>query len=396
MTAVPKGFRLGGVYCGIKRYADKLDLSLLVSDRPCTAAGVYTTNLVFAAPVKWDRGLTPATDVRGVVINSGNANACTGERGDKDCRRMAELAAAVCDAKAEQMLVLSTGIIGEFLPLAKIESGIRDAAGKLGNDQAALTAAARGMLTTDTRHKVATRTITVGGNQATITGMAKGAAMIGPKMATMLAVVTTDAAVAPADAQRLLASTVDQTFNCISVDGHMSTNDTVLLLANGAASSVQLSGADLDAFALALFEVCEELAVAIPADGEGATHLVQVEVRGCRTREEARSIAKSVSESLLVKTAICGADPNWGRIVSAAGYAGVAFDPARVHLWVNDMHLYADGAPLGFDHDAASKSIKENRDTKILLTFGEGDESIRFWSTDLTAEYVRLNADYHT
>ncbi|MBL9080485.1 MAG: bifunctional ornithine acetyltransferase/N-acetylglutamate synthase, partial [Planctomycetales bacterium] len=180
MTAVPKGFRLGGVYCGIKRYADKLDLSLLVSDRPCTAAGVYTTNLVFAAPVKWDRGLTPATDVRGVVINSGNANACTGERGDKDCRRMAELAAAVCDAKAEQMLVLSTGIIGEFLPLAKIESGIRDAAGKLGNDQAALTAAARGMLTTDTRHKVATRTITVGGNQATITGMAKGAAMIGP------------------------------------------------------------------------------------------------------------------------------------------------------------------------------------------------------------------------
>jgi glutamate N-acetyltransferase/amino-acid N-acetyltransferase len=396
MTAVPKGFRLGGVYCGIKRYADKLDLSLLVSDRPCTAAGVYTTNLVFAAPVKWDRGLTPATDVRGVVVNSGNANACTGDRGDKDCRRMAELAAAVCDAEAEQMLVLSTGIIGEFLPLAKIESGIRDVAGKLGADEAALTAAARGMLTTDTRHKVATRTIAVGGKQATITGMAKGAAMIGPKMATMLAVVMTDAAIAPADAQRLLASTVDQTFNCISVDGHMSTNDTVLLLANGAASSAQLSGADLDAFAKALFAVCEELAVAIPADGEGATHLVQVEVRGCRTREEARSIAKSVSESLLVKTAICGADPNWGRIVSAAGYAGVAFDPARVHLWVNDMHLYADGAPLEFDHDAASKSIKENRDTKILLTFGEGDESIRFWSTDLTAEYVRLNADYHT
>jgi glutamate N-acetyltransferase/amino-acid N-acetyltransferase len=396
MTATPKGFRLGGVYCGIKRYADKLDLSLLVSDRPCTAAGVYTTNLVFAAPVKWDRGLTPATDVRGVVVNSGNANACTGERGEIDCRRMAELAAAVCDAEAEQMLVLSTGIIGEFLPLAKIESGIRDVACKLGTDEAALTAAARGMLTTDTRHKVATRTITVGGNQATITGMAKGAAMIGPKMATMLAVVMTDAAIAPADAQRLLASTVDQTFNCISVDGHMSTNDTVLLLANGAASSAQLGGADLDAFAKALFEVCEELAVAIPADGEGATHLVQVEVRGCRTREEARSIAKSVSESLLVKTAICGADPNWGRIVSAAGYAGVSFDPARVHLWVNDMHLYADGAPLGFDHDAASKSIKENRDTKILLTFGEGDESIRFWSTDLTAEYVRLNADYHT
>ncbi|MGC3970668.1 MAG: bifunctional glutamate N-acetyltransferase/amino-acid acetyltransferase ArgJ [Pirellulales bacterium] len=394
--AVPQGFRLGGVYCGIKRYADKLDLSLLVSDRPCTAAGVYTTNLVFAAPVKWDRSLTPGTDIRGVVINSGNANACTGERGDADCRRMAELAAAVGDAKAEQMLVLSTGIIGEFLPLKKIEAGVSDVAGKLGSDEASLTAAARGMLTTDTRHKVVTRKITVAGKSVTVTGMAKGAAMIGPKMATMLAVVMTDAALNPADAQRLLGATVDQTFNCISVDGHMSTNDTVLLLANGAAGDAPLGGDDLDIFAKALLAVCEELAVAIPADGEGATHLVQVEVRGCRTREEARSIAKSVSESLLVKTAICGADPNWGRIVSAAGYAGIAFDPARVSLWVNDMHLYSNGAPLEFDHDAASKSIKDNRDTKILLTFGEGDESIRFWSTDLTAEYVRLNADYHT
>ena len=394
--AVPQGYRLGGVYCGIKRYDDKLDLSLLVSDRPAVAAGVYTTNLVFAAPVKWDRGLTPGTNLRGVVINSGNANACTGARGDADCRHMAELAAATCDAKAEQMLVLSTGIIGEFLPTAKIEKGIRDVTGKLGTDEASLTTAARGMLTTDTRHKVATRTINVAGTKVTITGMAKGAAMIGPKMATMLAVVMTDAALEPADAQSLLADVVDETFNCISVDGHMSTNDTVLLLANGAASSSSLAGDDLSAFQAALFEVCQELAVAIPADGEGATHLVQVEVRGCRTHDEARSIAKSVSESLLVKTAICGADPNWGRIVSAAGYANIAFDPARVHLWVNNIHLYADGAPLEFDRKAASESIKNNRDTHILLTFGEGDESIHFWSTDLTAEYVRLNADYHT
>ncbi len=394
--AVPHGYQLGGVCCGIKRYDDKLDLSLIVSDRPAVAAGVYTTNLVFAAPVKWDRGLTPGTNLRGVVVNSGNANACTGTRGDADCRRMAELAGATCGAAPEQMLVLSTGIIGEFLPTTKIEKGIRDVAGKLGTNEAALTAAARGMLTTDTRHKVSTRTIHAAGTKVTVTGMAKGAAMIGPKMATMLAVVMTDAALAPADAQSLLADVVDETFNCISVDGHMSTNDTVLLLANGAAGSTPLAGDDLSAFQAALFEVCQELAVAIPADGEGATHLVQVEVRGCRTRDEARSLAKSVSESLLVKTAICGADPNWGRIVSAAGYAHIPFDPARVHLWVNNIHLYADGAPLEFDRKAASESIKNNRDTHILLTFGEGDESIRFWSTDLTAEYVRLNADYHT
>ena len=396
VPAVPQGYKLGGLYCGIKRNVDALDLSLIVSDRPTVAAGVYTTNLVFAAPVKWDRSLTPTISCRGIVINSGNANACTEERGDADCRRMAELAAATIDAQTETMLVLSTGIIGEFLPLPKIEAGIRDLAPKLGTDEASLVNAGRGMLTTDTRHKVAGRTLTVGNRTIQVTGLAKGAAMIGPKMATMLGVVLTDAPLDPTDAQRMLATIVDDTFNCISVDGHMSTNDTVLLLANGAAGGDPLSGDDLLNFRIALSEVCGELARAIPADGEGATHLVQVEVTGCRARDEARSIAKSVAESLLVKTAICGADPNWGRIVSAAGYAGVPFNPAGVDLWVNGIHLYHHGAPLPFDRVAASHSIRDNRDTHIHLQFREGDESIRFWTTDLTAEYVRLNADYHT
>jgi glutamate N-acetyltransferase / amino-acid N-acetyltransferase len=395
-VSLPQGFRVGGVTCGVKIVADTLDLSLVVSDRPATAAGTYTTNLVFAAPVKWDRGLTPGDRFRGVVVNSGNANACTGERGDADCRRMAELAAAACGAEAEQFLVLSTGVIGQFLPLEKIERGIRDAAAGLGGDEAALVAAARGMLTTDSRHKIAGRTIDAGGTTIRLTGMCKGAAMIGPRMATMLGILITDAPLAAADAQRLLSAAVEDSFNCISVDGHMSTNDTVLLLANGAAGGAPLSGADLNQFAEALNGLCRELAVMIPADGEGATHLVEVDVSGCRDRESARRIAQSVSESLLVKTAICGGDPNWGRIVSAAGYAGIPFDPARVSLWVNDIPLYASGAPLPFDRAAASRSIRDNRDTRIRLTFGEGSASVRFWTTDLTAEYVRLNADYFT
>ena len=294
------------------------------------------------------------------------------------------------------MLVLSTGIIGEFLPLAKIEQGIRNCAAQLGDDEPALIAAACGMLTTDTRHKVADRTLDVNGTTIRIAGLAKGAAMIGPRMATMLGVVLTDAALQPADAQRLLAAAVDDTFNCISVDGHMSTNDTVLLLANGAVGGPPLAGADLDRFERELRAVCGELARAIPADGEGASHLIRVEVEGCADRAAARAIAKSVSESMLVKTAVCGADPNWGRIVSAAGYAGVPFDPARVCLWVNDLPLYRDGAPLAFDREAASRSIRDHRETRLRLTFGEGSASIVFWTTDLTAEYVHLNADYHT
>jgi glutamate N-acetyltransferase/amino-acid N-acetyltransferase len=294
------------------------------------------------------------------------------------------------------MLVLSTGIIGAFLPMEKIEGGIHAAAANLGSLEEHVVAAGRGMLTTDTRHKIAGRHLSRPGGDVQVTGFAKGAAMIGPKMATMLGVVLTDANLFADDAQRLLAAVVDETFNCISVDGHMSTNDTVLLLANGAASGTPLAGTELDRFRETLFSVCGELAKAIPADGEGASHLVRVEVAGCRDKAEARAIAKSVSESLLVKTAVCGADPNWGRIVSAAGYAGVEFNPTGVDLWVNGMHLYQKGAPLEFDDAAASQSIRDNRETRISLQFSEGDGAATFWTTDLTAEYVRLNADYHT
>lgn len=393
---LPAGFRVAGVHAGIKKNPEKQDLSLLVSDRASVAAGVYTTNLVFAAPVGLDRSRTPGNDLRAIVINSGNANACTGPQGDADAKAMARLAATAVGAKPEQVLVLSTGVIGFYLPMEKIALGVQDAAKQLGETADHVVAAARGMLTTDTVHKIAARSLQIGGRTVRLLGFAKGAAMIGPRMATMLGVILTDAPLTAEVAQTSLREATEDTFNCITIDGHMSTNDTVLLLANGAAGGAPLAGTELAAFQVALREVCGDLARAIPADGEGATHLVTLDVTGCKDREAARMIAKAVSESALVKTAIAGADPNWGRIVSAAGYAGVAFDPQGVSLWVNEILLYERGAPAPFDKPAASKSIREHRETKILLTFAEGDARIRFWTTDLTAEYVRLNADYTT
>lgn len=394
--AIPQGFSMAGVHTGVKRDPRKQDLSLVVSDRPASAAGVYTRNLVFAAPVALDSSRTPSDRIRVVVINSGNANACTGERGLDDAREMARLAAEACGADGHQALVLSTGIIGEFLPMEKIRAGITGAAAQLGRDEASLLAAARGMLTTDTVHKLAGTTVTIAGREIRILGMAKGAAMMGPNMATMLALILSDATLDPDTAQSSLRWAVDQSFNCMSVDGHMSTNDTVLLLANGAAGGEPLEGEGLTTFQAALDEVCAELAKQIAIDGEGSTHLIILELNGCADRESAMQLARTVANSPLVKTAIHGADPNWGRIVSAAGYAGVPFDPAKVSLRINGFLLFENGAPVPFDGAEVSRSIRENRDTLVQLQFGEGSTSLRFWTADLTAEYIRLNADYHT
>lgn len=393
---LPQGFRVAGLYCGIKKNTAALDLSLIVSDMPAVAAGVYTQNRVFAAPVALDRVRTPGANIRAVVINSGNANACTGDRGLLDAEQMAAWAAETCGAAPNQALVLSTGVIGHFLPMETIAAGIRAAAKKLANTDEAVVSAACGMLTTDTRHKLAARTLTLGDRTIRILGMAKGAAMIGPNMATMLGVVLTDAALDTATAQEMLSAVADETFNCISVDGHMSTNDTVLLLANGAAGGPPLTGKDLASFREAVGDLCAELARSIPADGEGATHLIALEIRGCQTPEAARQIARTVADSPLVKTAIAGADPNWGRIVSAAGYAGIEFNPAGVDLEVNGFPLYRKGAPVAFDTKVVSASIRDNRDVSVILSFSEGTAFTRFWTTDLTAEYVRLNADYTT
>ena len=393
---LPRGFRVAGAHAGLKRNPTREDISLVVSDMPATAAGVYTTNLVFAAPVAFDRARTPGTGFRAIAINSGNANACTGTRGLDDAAAMASSAAATLSVPPASVLVLSTGIIGEFLPLAKIEAGIALVAHRLGNDADAVVTAARGMMTTDTRPKLSGSSFIAGGTSHTLFGMAKGAAMVGPRMATMLGVILTDAMLDPADAQRLLGEAAERTFNCVSVDGHTSTNDTVLLLANGAAGGGPLAGAGLDSFAKALTDACETLAREIADDGEGATHVLRIEVTGCRTRDEARQIARAVADSPLVKTAIHGADPNWGRIVSAAGYSGVEFDPNRLVLRLNGTLLFENGQPVAFDADRVSASIKAARETLIELTLPAGPGAIRFYSSDLTAEYVHLNADYHT
>ncbi len=393
---VPQGFSVAGVHCRIKSDPQQPDLTLAMSDTPATAAGVYTTNLVHGAPVALSRQRTPSDRIRVVIVNSGNANACTGQRGLEDARAMTRAAAEACGAQEDQALVMSTGIIGEFLPMDKIQQGIMAAVVKAGSNEASLVSAARGMMTTDTTHKLAGRSLTLADRQIQITGMAKGAAMIGPNMATMLGLILADAPLTPDVAQEALASAVDESFNCISVEGHTSTSDTVLLLANGQSGGDPLAGDDLATFRRSLEEVCVELARAIPADGEGTDHLVCIEIAGCAHRAAARQIAKTVANSALVKTAIAGADPNWGRIVSAAGYAGVPFDPSRVGLRVNGTVLYRDGMPVDFDSQSVSDSIRDQRDTLVQLQFGEGQAEARFWTTDLTAEYVRLNADYHT
>jgi len=395
----PQGFRFSGVYSGVKRDTSRLDLSLIVSDFPATAAGVYTMNLVCGAPVTVNRSRTPGTGFRVVVINSGCANSCTGDQGIADAKEMTALAAKAIGADPEKGLVMSTGIIGEFVPLDKISAGIAAAVAKLGNDESSFIAAARGMMTTDTVHKISQKTVTLSsGTTVRLAGMCKGAAMIGPNMATMLAVIVTDAALAPETAQKLLKDSVEDTFNCISVEGHTSTSDTVLFLANGAAMQTPLEPGteNFEKFAAVFAETCLELARAIPADGEGVTHLITIDVKGCKDRDSAKKIAKRVAEDPLVKTAIAGADPNWGRIVSITGSAGVPFDPMKVSLKLNGFALYRNGVPLKFDAAEVSASIRDNRDTMIELTFAEGDASRRFWTTDLTEEYVHLNADYHT
>jgi glutamate N-acetyltransferase/amino-acid N-acetyltransferase len=392
---IPLGFRAAASRAGIKP-SGGLDLAVLVSDQPCAAAGTFTTNRIAAAPVQRDRRLVPANAVRAIVVNAGNANAATGAQGLANASRTAELAASALGCSATDILVASTGVIGHQLPMDRLEDGLRRALAALSDQQAAFHEASSAILTTDTRPKVLSVQRTVDDAQITLLGLCKGAAMIGPRMATMLGFLLTDAAVSANELDRILHTAVDESFNCISVEGHTSTNDTVLLLANGQAKNDPLAGASLATFEGMVREACIALARMIPADGEGAEHFITIDVEGCRDREEARTLARAVADSPLVKTAIHGGDPNWGRIVSAAGYAGIPFDESGVSLWLNDALLYRSGGPVPFDAARASAHLKSQRDTHIRLVFSDGQARIRFWTCDLTAEYVRLNADYTT
>lgn len=381
---LPTGYRFAAVACGVRPDRDRLDLAIVVSDRPASAAGVFTQNRVAAAPVMVSREHVPAADARGFVVCAGNANACTGDAGLDDARRMAALAAPD-GVRPEQMLVASTGVIGRPLPMANVEAGIAAATGRLAATADAFDAVTRSILTTDTRPKVSSRSL----GPATVLGFAKGAAMIAPNMATMLAFILTDATVEPAALDAQLRTVADATFNRISIDGHTSTNDTVLAFANG------LHAVDPSEFADALTAVCRELALAIVDDAEGGTKRLTVEVEGL-TDVEAAVVARSVAESPLVKAAIYGADPNWGRVVSAAGYSGVPFDERDLSCEFNGIELYRVGEPVPFDAAAVAAAMRSRREVEVRLRFARGNGRATVWASDLTPEYVRLNADYTT
>ena len=392
-VTTPRGFRAAGISAGIKA-SGKPDLMLLVADAPAQVAAVFTTNRVVAAPVLVSQEHLARSGglARAILVNSGCANACTGDVGMRDARAMAAGTATLVGCPIEQVLVASTGVIGVALPMDKLRSGMPAAFGALGADQGP--AAARAIMTTDISPKEAAATISVGGREASIGGMAKGAGMIEPMMATMLGFVTTDAAVPVALLDRALREAVDQSFNAITVDGDSSTNDCVLLLASGA-SGVTVDESSYRTFVDGLTAVCRELALAIVRGGEGATKLVTVNVTGAATAVEARQAAKVIANSLLVKTAIHGGDPNWGRLICAAGRAGVAFDASRAAVTMGSLVLFKDGQPHDELAPAAADYLK-GTDLTIGVDLGSGSASSTVWTCDLSAEYVRINADYRT
>jgi glutamate N-acetyltransferase / amino-acid N-acetyltransferase len=388
----PRGFRAAGVDAGIK--AAGLDLALLVSDAPATAAAVFTTNIAKAAPVLVSREHLERTGgvARAVVANSGCANACTGADGIRVARETAAEAARLVGCPAEQVLVASTGVIGMALSFDKVRGGLSRAASQLGADQGLN--AARAIMTTDRAPKEAAARLTIGDQSVTIGGMAKGAGMIEPHMATMLGFVTTDAKLPQRLAEQALRDAVAVTFNAITIDGECSTNDTLMLLANGV-SGVTIDETTYDSFVGALRSVCLDLALAIVRGGEGATKLVTVTVTGAASEADARQAGKAIANSPLVKTAIHGGDPNWGRIVAVAGRCGVQFDPSHASVTLGSIVLFENGVP----HDELAPRAAEylrNDDIAVNVHLGAGTAAATVWTCDLSAEYVRINADYRT
>lgn len=396
-VCAPRGFRAGAAAAHIRGDGDRerLDVAVVRSDVPCQAAGVFTRNLVKAAPVVISQLTLRQNRVQAVVLNSGNANACTGAQGFRDALQMCQATGDAVDLDPSQVLVCSTGVIGRPLPMDRVLEGIRAAATDL--DVSGGMRAARAILTTDTVPKTAVTSTTLGNRRVAVGGMAKGAGMIHPDMATLLALVTTDAA-APAEVlQPLLRRVVDQTFNCVTVDGDTSTNDTVLLLANGAAGS-RVTGADaasVAALEAAVLEVCQSLAEQIVADAEGATRYFYVAVRGAATAEEARAAARTVAASPLVKTAIYGGDPNWGRIVAALGRSGALFSLDRCSVRIGGLSVFETGAPAVVDLEAVRATFSRRR-VDIEVDLGSGDAAGHAWGCDLSPDYVRINAEYTT
>jgi glutamate N-acetyltransferase/amino-acid N-acetyltransferase len=406
--ALPRGFRFAAASAGLKKrgHTGSLDVALIVSDPPASAAAVFTQNLVQAPPVILSRAHVRASAdaMRAVIVNSGNANCSVGPGGMAGSRATAQLVGKILGCRMNQVVVCSTGVIGVPLPVERILKAAPGLAAALELSPRAFDGLSRAIMTTDTRPKRAAASCSIGARTVRVAGCAKGAGMIHPNMATMLSFVVTDAAIAPRVLDRALREVVVRTFNCISVDGDSSTNDTLLVLANGASGArkiMKASGSDYAKFVATLEKVCHALALGIVADGEGATHVVEIEVRGAPSDRAATQVAQTIAGSALVKTAIAGADPNWGRILAAAGRAGVPFNPDHAEIWLGGMKMYGPlkgdsfSVALPLDERAAHRRLLK-RNVPIVVDLHHGSGTARFWTCDFTKEYVHINASYRT
>lgn len=390
----PKGFSAAGIHCGVKH--KKKDLGIIVSEVPATVAGVFTTNAIKAAPLVLTKETVYNNEkMQAIIINSGNANACTGKQGMLDAKKMQQLTANKLGIAANLVGVSSTGVIGEMMKMDKIEAGI--AAIEVGHKLENAIDFAQSILTTDTVMKNTAYNIEIDGKEVIIAGVAKGSGMIEPNMATMLSFMTTDANIEQKELQALLKSTTDTTFNAITVDGDTSTNDTVLVLANGLAQNNSLTPAHPEwaKFEEVFHLVAQDLAKMIAKDGEGATKLIEVTVDGGVTNEEARKIAKTIVGSPLVKTAVFGCDANWGRVICAIGYSGCTIDPTNIHIKIGDTVVVEQGEPIAFSEEALTDYLK-NHEVKIYANIYQGDGSGKAWGCDLTYDYVQINATYRS
>ena len=399
-----RGFRAGTAACGIKAFTagasaiptgQRDDLVVIQSSNPCDAGGVFTTNKIKSASVVIDELHLQHNRVQALVVVSGNANACTGAQGFKDALHMAKLTADKLDLDPDQVLVGTTGIIGRYLPMDAVKSGIAAASAALSSDHGIN--AARAIMTTDTVPKTAQIEIELGGRTVRVGGMCKGSGMIHPNMATMLAYITTDAAVEPGLMAKLARPVADRSFNQVTIDGDSSTNDTFLVLANGAAGNavVRYGTPDAEALEAAIVDVARELARAIARDGEGATKMIAVRVQGAESDQEARTAARAVASSSLVKTAVHGGDPNWGRIVCALGYSGAELALDRLHLSIGGLVVFERGAGVDVDLSAVRRAF-EQPEIEIVATLGLASGHAEAWGCDLSEEYVRINAEYTT
>lgn len=394
----PQGFSAAGIHCGLKK--KKKDLALIASQVPGPLAGVFTQNKVAAAPVVYGRELVAAGQAQAILVNSGNANACTGQAGYKDALATAQRAEEVLSLPARSVLVSSTGVIGYRLPMDTLLEGVKDISGQLSKEGGQ--AASQAILTTDTFTKSVALHLDIGGKTVTVGGMSKGSGMIHPNMATMLGFITTDCHISQSCLQDILADIADRTFNMITVDGDTSTNDSLICLANGLAGNPKIEGIADEGFMEfydALYWICRYLAVEIARDGEGASKLLTVHVLGLSSVADARQVAKSIAGSSLVKTALFGEDANWGRILAAAGYAGVDLDPDRASITISSaagsILVARGGQGLAFDEGLAKK-ILEEKEITYQVTFQEGDGSATAWTCDFSYDYVRINADYRS